>query len=152
MSPGAAAGPRIAELLIFGFMRTVVGDAGGVALFAWVWLVSPFVVIAVVSHDPRLLSLVAAHHARVRAAGWAGVGMMFLGVALVPAAIGTIMYWFGTPLAGLVVWLRRDDGGHGGDEDPEVPPADWDEFERSFWAYARRGGRTPRRPRTPSAC
>ena len=120
------------------------------ALVGWLWLGSPFVVIAVISHDPRLLRQVAIHHAGCLAAGWIGVAMMCLGVALMPGVLGSVMFWLGTPLAGLAVWLRRDDGGGGGGgEDPDVPPFDWDEFERSFWAHVRRGG-TPRRSRTPS--
>jgi hypothetical protein len=122
------------------------------ALLGWLWLASPFVLIAIIAHDQRLLSLVALHHACVRATGWIGVAMMFLGASLVPATAGTVIYWLGTPLAGLVVWLRRDDGDDGGDEEPDVPPIDWDEFERSFWAHVRRRGRRPPRPRTPSAC
>lgn len=120
------------------------------ALVGWLWLGSPFVVIAVISHDPRLLRQVAVHHTGCLALGWSGVGMMCLGVALMPNPLGSAMFWVGTPLAGLAVWLRRDDGGGGGgDDDPDVPPIDWDEFERSFWAHVR--GRGGRRPRTPAA-
>ena len=124
----------------------------GVALMGWLWLGSPFVVIAVIAHDQRLLRQVAVHHTGCLTAGWTGVAMMCLGVALMPSMLGTLMFWVGTPLAGLAVWLRRDDGGGGGGgEDPDVPPIDWDEFERSFWADVRRRGPGPRRPRTPSA-
>jgi hypothetical protein len=123
-----------------------------VALVGWLWLVSPFVVIAVVSHDRRLLRQVALHHTACLTAGWTGVVMMCLSVALMPDLLGTVMFWVGTPMAGLAVWLRRDnDDGGGGGGDPDVPPIDWDEFERSFWAHVRRRGRPPRRPRTPSA-
>ena len=123
------------------------------ALLGWLWLGSPFVVIALISHDRRLLARVAAHHTRCLAAGWTGVTMMCLGVALMPAPIGTAMFWVGTPLAGLAVWLRRDDGGGGGGggEGPDLPPVDWDEFERSFRAHVRGPDRSPRGPRTPSA-
>jgi hypothetical protein len=124
----------------------------GVALVGWLWLGSPFVVIAVISHDRRLLALLAAHHSGCVAAGWTGVVMMCLGVATMPATLGSLMFWVGTPMAGLAVWLRRDDdGGGGGGDDPDVPPVDWDEFERSFWADVRRRGRRARGPRTPSA-
>jgi hypothetical protein len=122
-----------------------------VALVGWLWLGSPFVVIALITHDRRLLAQVAAHHTGCVVAGWAGVAMMVLGVALVPAPLGTAMFWVGTPMAGLAVWLRRDeDSGEEDDEGPDVPPVDWDEFERSFWAHVRRRARPPRRPRTPS--
>ena len=121
------------------------------ALVGWLWLGSPFVVIGVISQDHRLLRQVALHHAACVTAGWIGALMMCLGVALMPALLGTLMFWVGTPVAGLAVWLRRDDGGDGGDDGPDVPPIDWDEFEHSFWAHARRHGRPPRRPRTPSA-
>ncbi len=117
----------------------------------WLWLGSPFVVIAVIAHDRRLLRQVAVHNTECLAAGWTGLAMMCLGVALMPGVLGTLMFWVGTPLAGLAVWLRRDGGGGGGGDDPDVPPIDWDEFERSFWADVRRRGRVPRRPRTPSA-
>lgn len=120
------------------------------ALLGWLWLGSPFVVIALISHDRRLLAQVAAHHTGCLAAGWTGVVMMCLGVALMPAPLGTAMFWLGTPLAGLAVWLRRDDGDDGGGEDPDFPPVDWDEFERSVRAHTRRRDRPPRRPRTPS--
>lgn len=122
-------------------------------LLGWLWLLSPFAVIAVIARDPELQASVVNHYNGCRAAGWAGVVMMFAGAALAPAVGGTLMYVIGTPLAGLVVWLRdeRDDGhgDDGGGQDPEVPPPDWDEFERSFWGYVRRG-RRPRLPQTPS--
>jgi hypothetical protein len=122
----------------------------GVALMGWLWLGSPFVVIAVISHDRRLLRQVALHHTGCLVAGWTGVAVMCLGVVLVPDPLGSVMFWLGTPLAGLAVWLRGDsDDGGGGDDDPDVPPIDWDEFERSFWTHVRRPPRTPRRPRTP---
>ena len=121
------------------------------AMLGWLWLASPFVVIAVISHDRRLLAQVAAHHTGCLVAGWTGVAMMCLGVALMPAPLGEAMFWLGTPMAGLAVWLRRDDDGGEGGEDPDVPPFDWGEFERSFRAYVR-GRRGPaRRPQTPSA-
>lgn len=120
------------------------------ALLGWLWLGSPFVVIAVISHDRRLLGHVAAHQTGCLAAGWTGVVMMCLGVAVLPSLIGEVMFWVGTPLAGLAVWLRRDGGDDGGGDDPDVPPIDWGEFERSFWAHVRRRDRGPRRPRTPS--
>jgi hypothetical protein len=120
-------------------------------LLGWVWLLSPFVVIAVISHDPELLALVAAHHKRCRAVGWTGVAIMLLGVALIPSAVGSIMFLLGTPLAGLVVWVIRDDGDDGDGSPPDMPPINWGEFERSFWAYVRgRNGRS-RHPRIPSA-
>jgi hypothetical protein len=125
--------------------------SSSVALMGWLWLGSPFVVIAVISHDRRLLRQVAVHHTGCMAVGWTGVTMMCLGVALMPGLLGALMFWFGTPMAGLAVWLRRDDGGGGGGGEPDVPPIDWDEFERSFWADVRRRGRAPRRPRAPSA-
>lgn len=123
-----------------------------VALMGWLWLVSPFVVIGLISHDRRLLRQITIHHSLCLAAGWTGVAMMCLGVALMPSLLGTLMFWVGTPMAGLAVWLRPDDGGGGGGgDDPDIPPINWDEFERSFWAHVRRGARAPRRPRTPSA-
>jgi hypothetical protein len=123
-----------------------------VALVGWLWLGSPFVVIALISHDPRLLRQVALHHTGCLTAGWAGVAMMCVGVALMPNLLGAVMFWVGTPLAGLAVWLRRDDDdGGGGGGGPDIPPIDWDDFERSFWAHVRRRGSSPRRPRTPSA-
>jgi hypothetical protein len=76
--------------------------------------------------------------------------MMFLGVALMPAPLGAAMFWVGTPLAGLAVWWRRDEGDDEGGDGPDVPPIDWDEFQRSFWSYTRRHG-PGSRPRTPSA-
>jgi hypothetical protein len=120
------------------------------AVLGWLWLGSPFAVIALISHDRRLLKLVGVHLRRCHAAGWTGVAMMCLGAMLMPGALGTIMFWVGTPLAGLVVWFRGDDGDDSGGEGPDVPPVDWDEFERSFWAHVRRRRRTPRPPRAPS--
>jgi hypothetical protein len=122
-----------------------------VALVGWLWLGSPFVVITVISHDRRLLAQVAAHHTGCLVLGWTGVVMMLLGVLVMPEPLGSVMFWIGTPLAGLAVWLRRGGGDGGGGDEPDVPPVDWDEFERSFWGHVRRGGRSPRRPRTPSA-
>jgi hypothetical protein len=121
------------------------------ALLGWLWLASPFVVIALISHDPELLALVCAHHGRCQVLGWTGAAIMLLGVALVPGPVGSVMFVIGTPLVGLAVWARGDDGDDGGERPPDVPPIDWGEFERSFWAYVRgRGGRSGR-PRTPSA-
>jgi hypothetical protein len=126
-----------------------------VALVGWLWLGSPFVVIALISHDRRLLRQVSVHHSGCLTAGWTGVVMMCLGVALMPSLLGTLMFWVGTPMAGLAVWLRRDGdddgGGGGGGGGPDIPPIDWDEFERSFWAHVRRRGPSSRRPRTPAA-
>lgn len=120
-------------------------------LLGWLWLASPFVLIAVITQDQRLRELVAQHYERCRAAGWAGAAMMMLGTMVVPGPLGRLMFWIGTPLVGLVVWLRPDEGDDGGEEGPDVPPVDWGEFERSFWAHVRRRGRPPQRPRTPSA-
>lgn len=119
---------------------------------AWVWLASPFVVMAVIAHDPNMRDLVAVHRRRCQAIGWAGVGAMFLGAAVVPGMLGSMMFGLGTPLAGLIVWSGRggDEGGEGEGGPAETPPG-WDEFERSFWAYVRRGARRPSRPRTPAA-
>ena len=122
------------------------------ALLGWLWLASPYAVIALISRDTRLLALVTAHHRRCQAGGWTGAAIMLLGVTLVPGALGSIMFVIGTPVAGLAVWTRDDDGGDdGGDQPPDVPPIDWSEFERSFWAHVRGRSGPPRRPRTPSA-
>ncbi len=117
-------------------------------LLGWVWLGSPFVVIALIAHDHSMQAWIASHYDACRVTGWVGAVMMFLGVALAPAVLGILMFVVGTPLVGLVVWLRddRDDRGEG---DSDEPPIDWDEFERSFWAHVRRG-RLPRLPRAPS--
>lgn len=120
-------------------------------LLGWLWLVSPFVVIGLISQDPELLALVGEHHQRCRVVGWTGATMMLLGVTLVPGVVGVLMFVIGTPLAGLAVWGHRDDGNHGGDSPPDVPPFDWDAFERGFRAYVRRHGRSRRRPRSTSA-
>jgi uncharacterized membrane protein YedE/YeeE len=120
------------------------------ALLAWLWLASPFLVIAVIAHDERLLRLVALYHEWCRAAGWLGIVLLCLGAALIPSLLGTILFGIGAPLVGLVVWLRRDDGGDGGLEGPE-PPLDWDDFERAFWRYLDGGGGRPRGPRAPAA-
>jgi hypothetical protein len=122
-----------------------------VVLLGWLWLVSPFAVIALISHDQRLLRLVALHHRRCLAAGWTGVIVMLLGATVVPGPVGSVMFCLGTPLAGLAVWLRRDGGDDGGEDGPDALPPDWDDFERAFWAYVRRRGSPPRRPRAPSA-
>jgi hypothetical protein len=118
------------------------------ALLGWLWLASPFIVIGVISRDPELLALVSLHHRRCTTAGWIGVGMMVLGAALISGVVGAILFLFGTPLAGLAVWGLRDDGHEDDEQGPDTPPIDWGEFERSFWAYARR---RPRHPRVPSA-
>ncbi len=118
------------------------------ALLGWLWLTSPFLLIALICHDHRLQRLVSSQRGQCRAAGWSGAAMMVLGAALVPATVGNVMFALGTPLTGMVVFLWRDDGDGGGEDEPDVPPIDWDEFERSFWAHLR--GRSPRRPRAPS--
>ena len=114
-------------------------------LLGWLWLVSPFLVIALIAHDRPMQSWVASHYDSCRLIGWAGVVMMFLGVALAPDVLGILMFIVGTPLVGLVVWLRddRDDGGEG---EPDEPPIDWDDLERSLSGPA--GRRRP--PRSPS--
>jgi len=118
----------------------------------WLWLASPFVLIAVISRDPNMRDLVSVHHRRCRAIGWVGVAGMLLGATVVGGVCGTLLFGFGTPLAGLVVWMPREDRGDGGDGGPEdPPPQDWDDFERAFWSYVSRGPRRPRRPRTPVA-
>jgi hypothetical protein len=134
-------------------LRLAVASAGifkNMAVLGWLWLASPFAVIAVISHDPELLALVSAHHRRCQAAGWTGVAIMLLGVTVAPGVLGSIMFVFGTPMAGLAVWARGDDGDGGGEWPPDVPPIDWGDFERSFWAYVRGRSGPPPRPRTPS--
>lgn len=121
------------------------------ALLGWLWLVSPFVLIAVVSHDPELQRGVANNLGQVRIAGCAGALMMFLGAAVVPGVLGDLMFVLGTPLVGLLAFIRRDGRDDGGEDEPDGPPLDWDEFERSFWGHVRRRNRQPRRPRSPSA-
>lgn len=125
------------------------GNPRAMAVLGWLWLVSPFVVIGVIWHDQGLRELITLHYRRCLTVGWTGAVMMLLGVMVVPGALGSVMFVLGTPLAGLVVWLRPDDGDDGDDDGPEPPPINWDEFERSFWAYVRRRGSRPR-PRTPS--
>lgn len=116
----------------------------------WLWLASPFVLIAVISRDPRMRELIAIHNRRCRAIGSAGVAAMFLGVALLPDELGSMLFGIGTPLTGLLVWTRRKGGDDGGEEGPEDLPPDWGDFERSFWAYVRRRNRAPSRPRAPT--
>jgi hypothetical protein len=118
-------------------------------VLGWLWLASPFVVMVLISRDRQLQLLFASHYARCRAVGWTGAAMMILGGALVSTTLGKVMFALGTPLSGLVVFLRRDDRDEGDEDDPDVPPVDWDEFELSFWAHVHQ--RAPRRPRAPSA-
>ena len=120
-------------------------------LLGWLWLVSPFVLIALVSHDRVLQRGVAENLGQARAAGCVGAVMMFLGGVVVPGALGAAMFALGTPLVGLLAFIRRDDRDEGGEGEPDTPPVDWDEFERSFRGHVRRGRRSPQRPRSPSA-
>lgn len=117
----------------------------------WLWLASPFVLIAVISRDPNMRDLVTVHHRHCQLIGWTGVAAMVLGATVVHGVFGTLLFGVGTPVAGLIVWMRRDDRGGGGEEEPDDPPPDWDDFERSFWAYVGRGKRASRPPRTPVA-
>jgi hypothetical protein len=112
----------------------------------WLWLASPFALIAVISRDAQMRELVAVHSKRCRAIGWAGVVAMFLGVALLPDEPGSMLFGVGTPLSGLVVWTHRDERDDLGDAEPQDLPPDWGEFERSFRAYADRRERPPSRP------
>jgi hypothetical protein len=118
-------------------------------LLGWIWLGTPFVVIALISHDEQLRMLLNVYYTPCRAAGWTGAVMMCVGAVIMPQALGTVMFIVGTPLSGLAVWLRNDGGDDGG-EGSDVPPVDWDAFERSFWAHVRSQRRRPRRPRAPS--
>ena len=68
-------------------------------LLGWLWLVSPFAVIALISHDPELLALVSAHHRRCRAVGWTGAAIMLLGVTLIPGPIGSLLFNAGSEQA-----------------------------------------------------
>lgn len=120
------------------------------ALLGWLWLATPFMLISVISHDARLLALVAKHNRRCRRVGWAGAATMLLGVMLVPGPVGALMFVLGTPVTGLVVWARGDDDDDGDDGPPDVPPIDWDEWERSLGPDAGRG-HSPGRPRAPAA-
>jgi hypothetical protein len=121
------------------------------ALLSWLWLASPFALIGLIAHDRELLAVVSAHHARCRAIGWAGAAIMFLGVAVVPGPLGSFMFLVGTPASGLIAWCPRDDGDNrDGGSPSDVPPIDWGEFERSFWAHVRRRGRRSPRPRAPT--
>lgn len=58
-----------------------------------------------------------------------------------------------TALWAMLLRRRGGGGGGGGDTDnapdtPELPPFDWDDFERRFWEDVKRRGRD--RPRVPS--
>ena len=116
----------------------------------WLWLASPFVLIAVISRDRNMRELIAIHNARCRTIGFAGVAAMFFGVALIPDTLGSMLFGIGTPLTGLLVWTPGKDGDDGGEDGPEELPPDWGDFERSFWAYVRRRNRPPSRPRAPT--
>ena len=118
------------------------------SLVGWLWLLSPFVLIGLISHDPNMRGLISAYSRRCHVIGWCGAIAMLLGAALVPGTFGTMLFGIGTPLVGLIVWTPRDDGGGGGEESPD-DPAGWDDFERAFWAHVRRGRRPPSRPRAP---
>jgi hypothetical protein len=124
------------------------GDHHGVSLLGWLWLLSPFVLIGVISHDSNMRELISAYPARCHAIGWCGALAMLLGAALVPGTFGTMLFGIGTPLVGLIVWTPRDDGGGGGDGGPDVPP-DWDDFERAFRAYSPRDRRPSDTPHAP---
>lgn len=119
------------------------------ALLEWLWLASPFALIALISHDQRVQRLVSSHYAQCRVLGLSGAAMMVLGGILFATTLGKAMFVLGAPLTGLVVFLLRDDGDEGHEDEPDVPPVDWDEFERSFRAHVR--GRSSRGPRVPSA-
>ncbi|HTX30776.1 MAG TPA: hypothetical protein VMD09_05290 [Solirubrobacteraceae bacterium] len=121
------------------------------ALLGWLWLISPFALIGLISHDSELQRGVATHLTQARVAGCLGAVMMFLGASVIPGALGATMYALGTPLTGLLAFIRRDDRDDGGEDAPDDPPVDWDEFERSFRTHARRQPSSPRRPRSPSA-
>ena len=114
------------------------------SVLGWLWLLSPFVLIGVISHDSNMRGLISAYPERCQAIGSCGAVAMLLGAAFVPGMAGSMLFGVGTPLVGLLVWTPRDDGDGGGDEDPDPPPG-WDDFERSFRAYVNRG----RRPRVP---
>jgi hypothetical protein len=119
-------------------------------LLGWLWLISPFVLIAVIAHDRELQRFVADNLVQARVAGCLGALVMYLGAMVVPGAIGAAMYAFGTPVVGLLAF-RLDDRDDGGEDAADEPPPDWDEFERSFWAHVRGRQRPSRRPRSPSA-
>jgi hypothetical protein len=121
------------------------------ALLGWLWLGSPFVLIAVIAHDRELQKGIANNLGQARAAGCLGALTMVLGAVVASGALGATMYALGTPFVGLLAFTRRDDDDGGGEDGPEEPPRDWDDFERLFWAYVRRRQRQPRRPRSPSA-
>lgn len=119
------------------------------ALLGWLWLVSPFLLIAVISHDRDLQRAIADNLGQARVAGGLGALMMCLGAGVVPGAIGATMYALGTPFVGLLAFIRRDDGDDGSEDEPGGPPVDWDELERSFRTQVRPPG--PGGPRSPSA-
>ena len=61
-------------------------------------------------------------------------------------AVGTMLVGPGVGLLALAGWLsRRSDDGGGGDDDrtdePELPPVDWDDFDRLREEWARTGPR-----------
>ena len=118
------------------------------SVLGWLWLASPFVLIAVISHDSNMRELISTYPKLCQAIGCGGAIAMLLGAALVPGMFGSMLFGLGTPLVGLLVWTPRDDDGGGG-EDGEQPPAEWDDFEGAFWAYVRRNRRPPSRPHAP---
>lgn len=121
------------------------------SLLGWLWLATPFILIGVISHDRNMRELIAEHRWRCHAIGWAGVAAMYIGVAVLPGAAGTMLYGIGAPLSGLIVWTSRDGRDDGGEKHPDGIPPDWDDFERSFRDYVMRRSRGPRRPRAPAS-
>ena len=60
-------------------------------------------------------------------------------------AVGTALVGPGVGLLALAGWLSRGSDGGGGDDDdafdPELPPVDWDDFDRLREEWARTGPR-----------
>jgi hypothetical protein len=132
------------------FIGRTRGELHSMVLLGWLWLASPFTVIALISHNRHLMRFVSAHHRRCLAAGWIGAALMLLGPTVIGGTVGLIMFLIGAPASGFGVWVHGNDGDDGGEQPPEVPPVDWGDFERAFWTHVRRRAKASPRPRAPS--
>ena len=113
---------------------------GIVLALATIWLLSPFLIGALLGSSPRARDLAGRHYPALVTLGVVGIGLVLLGAFVLPKPHSLIALGVGGPLSGFSFWLKReggdDDDWDDDDDDPGPPPPgdDWkrivDQFER----------------------
>lgn len=117
------------------------------------WVIgAPFAVMALVSVNGPVKSLLARANPLTLAVGWAALITVVVNVLLLGESRSAAALWVAAPLAGLSVWVRgRDDDDEDEDGPPPEPDPKCDPRARLRYVQRRRPVRPPARARGHAA-